>query len=252
MNRETRLTALPSHDRPQERLERLGTSHLSDTELLAMLLRSGTAKMDVLELAQGIVAASGSLSALLHWSKEDFLRCHGIGKVKALQLLAIIELARRIPLQDNTKPVLWDERDVYDYMHPTTLGLKVEKVWVLCLDSRYRLIKRVEVTSGSGDSSLSYARDIFREALRQNAVKIFVVHNHPGGDPTPSEEDITITGEMVDAGLTLEIDFINHVVIGRPEADPRGLGYRRAVDESDSTIDGTGVLQRKVIEPRET
>ncbi len=220
------LREMAASERPQERLQRLGPAALSDTELLAMLLRSGTRGHDVLSVATRLLADAGSLAQLITWREPDFCRLKGIGRVKALQLLTVTEIARRILLQQSGEAPLLDRPElIAAYMAPLTLGLEIEKLWVLCLNRKGRLIKRVEVTSGIATASLAHPREIFREAIRESAVSIACVHNHPSGDPQPSAQDMRITRQLREAAKTVDIELIDHVIIGRQINDPAGLGY---------------------------
>jgi RadC-like JAB domain len=154
-----RLKDLAVGERPQERMEKLGPAALSDTELLAMLLRSGSRGHNVLAVSQGLIAEAGSLPALVRWTEADFRRCKGIGRVKALQLVALMEVARRVLSSGNAiEPVFNRPGLVLQHFQPFTAGLAVEKFWVLCLNRKNRLIKQVEVSSGTATSSLSIAR----------------------------------------------------------------------------------------------
>src|SRR6185437_1540519 len=144
-----RLQATAAGERPQERLERFGAAALSDGELLALLLRSGTRGQDVLTLAGLLIKEAGSLGGLIAWREGDFRRLKGIGRVKALQLVSVMEVARRvIGPPAGEAPLLTRADLVAAYLQPVTSGLEVEKFWVLCLNRKNRLLKRVEVTSG--------------------------------------------------------------------------------------------------------
>ena len=222
----SRLKALAVQERPQERLQRLGTAALSDIELLAMLLRSGTHGHDVLTLSAHLLQEAGSLAALLTWSEADFRRLRGIGHVKALQLLTVMELARRVLSQQSGAAPLLNRADlIAGYLHPHAAGLEVEKFWVLCLNTKLRLIQRVEATSGTATASLSHPREVFREAIRRAATSIVVAHNHPSGDPQPSAADLQVTRQLAAAARTVEIQLLDHVILGRTEADPAGRGW---------------------------
>lgn len=221
-----RLRATAAGDRPQERLEALGPQALSDAELLAMLLRSGTRGNDVLTLSTRLIAEAGSLAGLLRWQVEDFRRLKGIGHVKALQLVTVMEVARRVLSQQAEQdPVLERPQQVMDYLQPTVAGLEVEKFWVLCLNRRNRLLKRVEITSGTAHATLAHPREVFRIAVREGASSIVCAHNHPSGDPTPSAPDVHITRLLRDASRAVDIPLLDHVIIGRAAADPAGRGY---------------------------
>jgi DNA repair protein RadC len=221
-----RLREMIPGERPQERLQRLGPAALGDTELLAMLLRSGTRGHDVLSLATRLLAAAGSLGNLIAWRETDYRKLKGIGRVKALQLITVMEIARRvIGRQAGEAPVLDDPRVAAAYLLPVCAGLEVEKFWVLCLNRKNRLLKRVEITSGTATASLAHPREVFREAIREGAVAILCMHNHPSGDPHPSAQDIQVTRQLREASRVVGIDLIDHIIVGRQEADPAGAGY---------------------------
>ncbi|KAF0093212.1 MAG: DNA repair protein RadC [Puniceicoccaceae bacterium 5H] len=213
-------------ERPQERLERLGPEALSDSELLAMILRSGSRELDVLSLSSQIITEAASLSGLLRWGLPDFLRWRGIGKVKALQLLTVMEMSRRILNQNaDLKPCLKSGADIYNYLRPRAEGLNVEKVWVASLDSKHRLIECRMITSGIANASLIHPREVFREAVRANAAAVAVAHNHPSGDPSPSTPDIQSTRLLRESARVLDLTLVDHVILGHPGIDPRQLGY---------------------------
>lgn len=221
-----RLRDLAAGERPQERLEMFGASALSDVELLAMLLRSGSHEMDVLAVSRQMILAAGSLAGLLRWDESDFRKIKGIGHIKALQLLTVTEVARRVLSQGGEADPLMDAPElVYQYLYPRATGLAVEKFWVLCLNSKNRLIKLVEVSSGTATDSLVHSREVYREAIRCGAVSVVCAHNHPTGDPSPSENDVQTTTSIGNAGSLLGIRLLDHVIIGHPAQDPKRLGY---------------------------
>ncbi|MDB6094893.1 MAG: hypothetical protein JWM32_2455 [Verrucomicrobia bacterium] len=221
-----RLQEMAVGERPQERLERLGANALSDTELLAMLLRSGTRGQDVMTLTTRLLAEAGSLSGLLSWREAEFQKLKGIGRVKALQLVAVMEIARRVIQQHAAEaPLLNRAPLILEYFTPLVFGLRVEKFWVLCLNRKNRLMRCVEVTSGTATSTLAHPREILREVIREGATAFACVHNHPSGDPAPSSADLAITRQIREAARTMDIDFIDHVIVGRPGCDPAGRGF---------------------------
>jgi len=221
-----RLRATAAGDRPQERLESHGPSALSDGELLALLLRSGTRGQDVLTLAGRLLAEAGSLAALLNWRESDFRRLRGIGRVKAVQLVAALELARRVIGRPAAEaPLLTRAELVVAYLEPVAASLEVEKFWALCLNRKNRLLKRVEVTSGTATAALAHPREVFRVAIREAASALVCVHNHPSGDPAPSAADVQITHLLREAAKTVEITLLDHIILGRVGADPLGRGY---------------------------
>jgi DNA repair protein RadC len=222
----SRLKELAVSERPQERMERLGSASLSDSELLAMLLRSGTRGNDVLTLAGRLLQEAGSLSGLVSWKEADFRNLKGIGRVKALQLMTVMEIARRVLGREQALPPVLNQPDlIWTHLQPHVLGLSVEKFWVLCLNRKNRLLRRVEVTSGTAGSTLVHPREVFREAIRASASAVICAHNHPSGDPSPSTADIRVTRQLREASVAVEIELLDHVIVGTAAADPAGLGY---------------------------
>lgn len=225
-NTKVRLKDLPPNERPQERLEKLGPRALSDRELLAMLLRSGTASQDVLSLADSIVEQAGSLAGLVRWDTSDFQKLQGIGKVKALQLSVHIEIAQRISQGNRLGDMILDEPlKVWNLLYPEAISESVEKVWVLCLDRKNRILRSETISSGTATSSLVHPREVFRPAIRWAATAIILAHNHPSGDPTPSSSDLQVTRKILEASKYLDIDFLDHVIIGETSNCPNKLGY---------------------------
>jgi DNA repair protein RadC len=221
-----KLRDLAAGERPQERLEMFGAAALSDVELLAMLLRSGSQGCDVLAVSRQMISEAGSLAGLLRWDESDFRKIKGIGHIKALQLLTVTEVARRILSQSGEADPLMDKPElVYKYLFPRAVGLMVEKFWVLCINSENRLVRLAEVTSGTATDSLVHNREVFREAIRCGATAVICAHNHPSGDPKPTGNDSMTTKYLIDAGRLLGIKLMDHVVIGHAAKDPNGLGY---------------------------
>ena len=220
------LRKLDPQDRPQERLEKLGPAPLTDRELLAMLIRSGTARRDVLTLADDLVRQAGSLTGLLRWDVSDFQRIPGIGKVKALQLSTFVEIAKRMMRGERTKGLIFETPVVvWEYLYPEVRSDLVERVWVLCLDRKNKLILAEAVTSGTATGSLVHPREVFRPAIRHGATAVILAHNHPSGDPSPSSADLRVTKKIGLAAQHVGIDLLDHVILGEPESDPSGLGY---------------------------
>lgn len=221
-----RLRETAVGERPQERLEKFGAPALSDTELLAMLLRSGTRGLDVLTLSGRLIAEAGSLAGLIAWRDQDFRKLKGIGRVKALQLVTVMEIARRVVTQQaGEEPLLNRAELIIAYLQPLVMGLEVEKFYVLCLNRKNRLLKRVELTSGTATAALAHPREVFRTAMREAATAIICAHNHPSGDPAPSAPDMQVTRLLREAARAVDIQLLDHVIIGRPNSDPLGKGY---------------------------
>lgn len=225
------LRDLPPSERPQERLEHLGPQALSDRELLAMILRSGTARYDVLALADILISQAGSLAGLVRWDALEFQKIPGVGKVKALQLTAQMEVAKRISQGNRLETTFFDgPKKVWTLLYPVTLVESVEKVWVLCLDRKNKLLRFENITSGTATGSLVHPREVFRPAIRWGATAIILAHNHPSGDPTPSSSDLKVTQKISEAARHLDIDFHDHVIIGEPNNCPAGIGYYSFAD----------------------
>jgi len=220
------LKDLPPSERPQERLERLGSGSLSDRELLAMILRSGTAKYDVLALADILMKQAGSLAGLVRWSASEFQKVPGVGKVKALQLTVQMEVAKRISHGSRLKTECVNEpQKVWTLLYPESLGESVEKVWVLCLDRKNKLLRLENITRGTATGSLVHPREVFRPAIRWGATAIILAHNHPSGDPSPSGNDLKVTRNIAEAARHLDIELHDHVIIGEPSSCPSAKGY---------------------------
>jgi len=221
-----RLKATACNERPQQRLENFGAQALSDTELIAILLGHGTRGHDVLTLSSSLMAEAGSIAALASWHEKDFQRLKGIGRVKGLQLVALMEVARRaISQQFETNPILNRADRVADHLKSISAGLEVEKFWVCCLNRRNRLRKMVEVTSGTATQTLAHPREVFRAAIRESAAGVICAHNHPSGDPAPSSEDVRLTRQLRDAAAAVDIPLLDHVIIGKAGADPLNRGF---------------------------
>jgi len=221
----TRIKDMVASERPQERLSKHGPAALSDRELLAMILRSGPRGVDVLSMSGNLLDRAGSLANLLRWTAADFQKVRGIGAVKAAQMVAVMEFARRILKEDDSTPTVFDTPEVVRRHFATEIaGLEVEKFWVLCLDRKNRLMQRVEATSGTATNALAHPREVFREAIRLGATAVIAVHNHPSGDPAPSRADVQITRQLRDSAKIIGIDLLDHIILGQRNKDPQGLG----------------------------
>lgn len=216
---------MPIGERPQERLQTKGPGALSDAELLAVVLRSGTRGMDVLSLSREILKGIGSLRGLLRIVPDDLRGYPGIGKVKSLQMQAMIEISRRIITDMEAAPLMDSPEKIFRWLKPTADMESVEKFWVLSLNRKNRLLRCSAVTSGTATASLVHPREVFREAIRCGASALVCAHNHPSGDPSPSQADIRATRQLREAARVLQLDLLDHVVIGQNEHDPAGNGY---------------------------
>lgn len=224
-----RINDLASEDRPRERLAQAGATVLSNPELLAILLRTGIPGENVVRMSERVLAAAGGLTGLLRISYSDLCKVHGIGPAKAAQLIAAIELGRRIAKDSpDIRPTISSPSDAANLVMYELRALDQEVVRVLLLDTRNRLINQVEVYRGSLNTSMIRVGELFREAIKQSAASIIVVHNHPSGDPSPSPDDVAVTRLMVEAGRLLDIPVHDHLVIGQNKfvsLKERGLGF---------------------------
>lgn len=219
-------TTMACSELPQSRFDHLGTAALSDTELLALVMQNGLATHELMKLAGQLMAQAGSLRGIMSWHPADYQKLKGIGPGKARQLAALMEIGRRMmaPLSDEP-PVLNRPEFIAEHMRPIASGLEVEKFWVACLNRKNRLIKQVEVTSGTATSSLAHPREVFRAAIRHGATAVVCIHNHPSGDPAPSAADVQVTRQLRDAAKAVDIELLDHVIVGRAGADPQGRGF---------------------------
>ena len=221
-----RIREIPSSERPRERLRDLGASALSTAELLAIILRTGSAQQSVLNLASSLLARHGGLGGLARLSFADLLRERGVGEAKAAELQAAFQLALRLnALQPEERPIVGSPADVNALMGGEMTLLDQEHLRVLLLNTRNQVMAVTEVYKGSVSSALVRTAELFREAVRQNAPCIILVHNHPSGDPSPSPDDVVMTKAAVEAGKLLGIDVLDHVIIGdRRFASMKQLG----------------------------
>ena len=178
-----RIKDLAVGERPQERQERCGPDALTDAEQLAMILRSGRAGRNAKGVADDLLAAAdGTIAGLLPWSADDFRKVKGIGRVKAQQLVSVLEIARRVLEQrEAVPPVVERPAQVLRQLEGELLNLTVEKFWVLCLNRKNRLLRRQEITSGTATGSLVHPREVFRAAIKAGACAVIAAHNHPSG-----------------------------------------------------------------------
>jgi DNA repair protein RadC len=217
-----RAKDLPKSLQPREKFDRLGPENLAEADLLALILRTGTAGTNVVELANSLLIQYGSLSALSQASAAELQKDFpGIGKEKAKQVKAALEIGRRL-VQENVgeRPRIVSPEEVAAVLRERARGLDREVFWVLLLDIKNRLIcPPCEVSKGTLNSSLVHPREIFKPAIQHSAANVILAHNHPSGDPSPSSNDIKITRKLIESGQTMEINVLDHVIIGRRTAD---------------------------------
>lgn len=215
------IKILPMSERPYEKMEMYGADKLSNSELLAIIIKSGTKEKTAIELAQQILSIkdnkteNNSIRFLQELSTEEFMQIKGIGKVKAIQLKAVCELAKRIarPLGE-LKVKIKTPQDVANLLINELRYEKREKVKELILNTKNVLLKIIDISYGGTDSALLEPKDIFVEPIKMGAPKIIIVHNHPSGDPRPSEQDIAVTKRINEAAQLLGIQLLDHIVLG--------------------------------------
>ena len=227
--------------RPREALAQRGATALADDALLAILLRNGRRGRNVVELARDLLQAFGGLGPLANASFEEIVarRFAGVGRVKAMEIAAALELGRRAAAQDvrAEAPVVREPAMVAAQLRPLVSGLRQEVFWALLLDARNRLIGRPqEISRGLLDSSPVHPREVFSAAIRHAAAGLILAHNHPSGDPTPSTEDLRVTRQLVEASRILGIRVLDHVILGR-ETDQRP-GHFSLREKGLVTFDG--------------
>lgn len=233
MSEGMRLKDQPASERPRERLVALGADALSHGELIAILLRTGLQGTNAVEIGKQMVKKFGTLHALAQASVDDLRSFKGVGRDKAVTLVAAFTLARKMAADLHGEPPLLDTPEaIANFMRELLRLLPVETFRVILLNTRRRLIRVAEVADGTLDTLLVHPREVFKPAIAANASALVLVHNHPSGDPTPSEADIKVTRDLIRAGQLLKIEVLDHVILGRATRERprdytslRELGY---------------------------
>lgn len=209
------LNAIPPHERPRERMLSYGAATLSNAELIAVLLRTGTSGENVLRVAENLLTQCGGLSGLMNATPTDLMNINGLGTAKAAQLMAVIELAKRImALPAEERPIIDRAEDAAQLLMDMQF-LQQEHVRIMLLDSSQRLLGIHTVYIGTINSSVLRVSEIYREAITRNSAAVILAHNHPSGDPTPSPQDLELTHILAAAGKLLDIPLIDHLIIGK-------------------------------------
>lgn len=216
------MKSVAVHDRPREKLERLGAAALGDNELLAIVLGQGRANASALDLANAMLAGGG-LRTLLRARHGELRQVSGIGAARAAQVLAAIELGRRTLTRGAEERVrLSSPRAVAEYLLPQFGNRPVEQFGVLSLDTKHRVLRATVLSVGTLDTSIVHPREVFREAMAAGAAALVLFHNHPSGDPEPSVDDCRLTERLVAAGVLMGIEVLDHVIL----ADARYYSFR--------------------------
>jgi len=228
-----RIKDRPASERPRERLAEKGADALGTDELIGILLRTGLQGANAVQVGQQLVDRFGSLTALARASIDELRTVRGVGRDKAVTLVAAFALARRMAREfQREAPLLDTPEAVADLMREDCRVREVETFQVLLLNTRRRLIQTAKISDGTLDTLLVHPREVFKPAIAASAAAIILIHNHPSGDPTPSEADLRVTRDLIRAGQLLKIEVLDHVILGRATADRprdyvslRELGY---------------------------
>ncbi|KAF0151743.1 MAG: DNA repair protein RadC [Ignavibacteria bacterium] len=210
-----KVKELPFDDRPREKLILRGVQSLSNAELIAILLRTGTKGQSVIEVAQNLIKKYNDLNFLTAQTHDALTNFHGIGKDKAATLIAAFELSRRVDYEKKwlSTTKITSPKDVAEIFIPLLRDELKEQFLVVCLSSSNRIIKYQKISEGSLNSSVVHAREVFKVAIENSSANIILIHNHPSGNPEPSNEDISITRKLTEAGKLLEIQVFDHVIV---------------------------------------
>lgn len=209
-------------ERPRERLKRFGPEALSAQELLALIIGRGVSKKSVITIAQELLTRFGNIKAISEATLEELSQIKGIGLAKAAQLKASFELARRKDEHDGERLSVKSHQDVIKAVRQRLKDKKKEHFLILCLDTRNNLIKISSISTGTLDTNLVHPREVFKEAIQSLASSIILVHNHPSGNPEPSEADIEITKRIQETGKIVGIDVLDHIII----ADNKSFSFK--------------------------
>ena len=205
----------PEKERPRERLISLGPAGMSEAQLIAIILRTGGGGTSAIDLGMELLDKFGSLKKIEQASITELCESKGLGKAKAAQIKAALELGRRMFFETTFKgPLLSNSSSVFSYFHPKFMDIKKEIFYCAMLDVKNRLINESKISEGSLTTSVVHPREAFKNAIKESAASVIFVHNHPSGDPTPSRDDILITEKLSEAGETVGIKMLDHIIIG--------------------------------------
>ena len=207
---------LPKQERPRERLKRLGAEALSAQELLAVIISRGSPNKSVINIAQDLLTKFGNINAISQASIEQLTEVDGIGPARAMQIKACFELGKRQELEPELKDLsIENPKDVVDYVRKKIKDKAKEHFKLILLNTRNKIIDIVNISIGTLDASLVHPREVFKEAITHNSASVILVHNHPSGDPEPSDDDLKMTKRLKESGNILGIEVIDHIIIGK-------------------------------------
>lgn len=209
-----KIKDLPIDERPREKLKEKGAQSLSNEELIAIILRCGNKEESVKDLAIRLVKNLNTFHDLNNITYMDLIKIKGIKEAKAVSLLASIELGRRLSSKNQTKKTkITNAEDIYELFRTQIIGLKQEKMFALFLNTKNEVIKQETIFIGTQNKSIAHPREIFNAAIKNSAMKLVLIHNHPSGDVTPSEEDIAFTENIKKGSTLLQIPLIDHLIV---------------------------------------
>jgi DNA repair protein RadC len=211
-----KIHEMPPDDRPREKLMQRGADALTNAELIAILLRTGLRGANAVQVASKLLQRFGSLGDLSRCSAEEISQTPGIGPVKALELVATFKLGQRLAAETISRQKIDTPELVNALLSEEMRALHKESLRVLLLDTRYQLLRMEEVSRGSVNESIAHPREVFRPAIISSAYAVIVVHNHPSGDPSPSQADHSLTRRLAEAAELLQIKLLDHIIIGAP------------------------------------
>jgi len=210
-----KIMDLPQNERPREKLLRYGAESLSNNELLAIILRTGSKQENIISLCGRIISECGGLNGLLSSSADEFKKLKGIGNAKATQLLALTEISKRLrSFKSGEEYKITSPKDIAEYLMEEMRYLKKEYLKLIMLNTKNIIISIKDISIGNLNSSIVHPREVFYEAIRKCSASVVICHNHPSGDPTPSKEDVSITTRLKECGKLLGIEVLDHIIIG--------------------------------------
>jgi DNA repair protein RadC len=218
-----KIREMPQEERPREKLAAHGAAALTNPELIAILLRTGVAGENVIEVARKLLNKYGSLTGLSRCTVDELSKIKGVKFAKAVQLAAAFGLGQRLAKEKFSEEQLDSPEAINELVGPELRQLRKESLRVVLLDTRYRLIRVEQVSLGTINESIAHPRDVFRPAIIASAYAVVIVHNHPSGDASPSQTDHNLTRRMAEAAELLQIKFLDHIIIGSPSE--RNSGY---------------------------
>lgn len=209
------IKELPADQRPRERLHAYGAQALTTAELIAILIRVGTRERSAVSLGEFLLAHFGNIKGIASASIEELSKIKGLGPAKAAEIKAAIEFGNRLSLfTEDVRPAIGGPRDVANLLMPDLRYLKKETLKSILMDTKNRVLSIKTVSIGDLSSSIVHPREVFKDAIIASAASLIVAHNHPSGDPTPSADDVAVTKRLMDAGVIIGIDLLDHIVIG--------------------------------------